>query len=152
MQLTAETISQMLGGTVEGDLSTTVFKPGKIEEGEKGSITFLANPKYEPYLYTTKASIVLVESSFQLKEEVSCTLIRVDDVYTAIAKLLKWYEKQQEEKEVGISVVAQIDPSAKVGEAVYIDAYSVVAKDVVIGKNCKIHPQVFIGKGAEHSA
>lgn len=149
MQLTAETISQMLNGTVEGDPKATVSRPSKIEEGEVGSISFLANPKYESYIYDTKASVVLVGQDFQPKTTVPCTLIRVSNVYASIASLLEWYQNGRNNYLNGISEQAEIHPSATIGEGSQIGSLTFIAPNAVIGLNCKIHPQVFIGKGVK---
>ncbi|MEM9887088.1 MAG: UDP-3-O-(3-hydroxymyristoyl)glucosamine N-acyltransferase [Bacteroidota bacterium] len=149
MQLTAETISQMLDGTVEGDASVAVSRPSKIEEGEQGSISFLANPKYESYIYNTKASIVLVGRDFQARTSVPCTLIRVKNVYAAMASLLEWYQNGRENYLKGISEQSDIHPSAQIGAGSHVGSYSFIAEGVIIGENCSIHPQVFIGKGVK---
>lgn len=148
MQLTAATISQMLNGTVQGDPEVTVSQPSKIEEGKEGSISFLANPKYEKYIYDTKASIVLVADSFQPKEAVHCTLIRVKNVSVAVAQLLKWYQNGHAQYFSGISEQTVIHDSVQIGAGTNIGQYTFIAEGAVIGENCHIHPQVFIGKNA----
>jgi UDP-3-O-[3-hydroxymyristoyl] glucosamine N-acyltransferase len=149
MQLTAATISRMLNGTVHGNPEVTVSEPSKIEEGKEGSISFLANPKYEKYIYETQASIVLVDRSFEPKAELDCTLIRVTDVYNAMAQLLDWYQNGRSHYFEGISTQATIPTSATIGNGTSIGAFTYVATEVQIGANCYIHPQVFIGKGVK---
>ncbi|MEM8523008.1 MAG: UDP-3-O-(3-hydroxymyristoyl)glucosamine N-acyltransferase [Bacteroidota bacterium] len=149
MQLTAQAISQMLGGKIEGDPDILVSKPSKIEEGETGSISFLSNPKYESYVYTTKASVVLVDDSFQPKQAFSSTLIRVENVYIAVAQLLEWYQEGRSEQWEGIAETAILHETAKVGEGTIISNCVSISEGASIGKNCKIYPQVFIGKNVE---
>jgi len=146
MQLTAQAISQMLGGTIEGDPNTIITKPSKIEEGEEGSISFLSNPKYESYVYTTEASVILVNQEFQPKQTFSSTLIRVENVYIAVAKLLEWYENGLAEQWEGIASTAIVHETANIGTDTIIGNYVTISENARIGKNCKIYPQVFIGK------
>ncbi|MEN0048779.1 MAG: UDP-3-O-(3-hydroxymyristoyl)glucosamine N-acyltransferase [Bacteroidota bacterium] len=146
MQLTAQAISQMLGGIIEGDPNTIITRPSKIEEGEEGSISFLSNPKYESYVYTTEASAVLVNEDFQPKRAVNSTLIRVKNVYMAVAKLLEWYQDGLAEQWEGIASTAVVHETVHIGEATIIGDYSTISEGARIGKNCKIYPQVFIGK------
>lgn len=146
MQLTAQAISQMLGGTIDGDSNTIVTKPSKIEEGEEGSISFLSNPKYESYVYTTKASVVLVNKDFQPKQSIESTLIRVENVYIAVAQLLEWYQNGLAEQWEGIASTAVVHELASTGKGTIIGDYTTISEGAVVGKNCKIYPQVFIGK------
>ncbi|MEM1327257.1 MAG: UDP-3-O-(3-hydroxymyristoyl)glucosamine N-acyltransferase [Bacteroidota bacterium] len=149
MQLTAATISQMLNGTVEGDPDVTVSRPSKIEEGQEGSISFLANPKYESYLYQTAASVVLVAVDFEPKSTFSCTLIRVPDVYNAMAQLLEWYQNGRSQYFEGISERASVHHTAVIGVGTSIGDFVYVATEAQIGDNCFIHPNAFIGKGVK---
>ena len=144
MEFTAKLIADFLKGTIEGDEDVIVNDVTKIEEGRKGTLAFLANPKYEKYLYTTEASIVLVNKSIELKEKVNCTLIRVDDSYHAFASLLNLYQQQKGEKK-GIEDNVHIDTSAKIGNDVYIGSFTYICKNAVIGNNVKLYPQVYIG-------
>ena len=143
MQFTAQQLALMLNGSVEGDPSVHVNQLGKIEEAQAGSLTFLANPKYEQYLYTTGASIVIVNNDQALAEPVGATLIRVENAYMAITMLLDMYNKLKLDK-TGIEQPSFIHPSAKIGDNVYIGAFAYVGPNVRIGNNCKIYPQTYI--------
>ena len=143
MQFTAQQLALMLNGSVEGDPSVHVNQLGKIEEAQAGSLTFLANPKYEQYLYTTGASIVIVNNDQALAEPVGATLIRVENAYMAITMLLDMYNKLKLDK-TGIEQPSFIHPSAKIGDNVYIGAFAYVGPNVKIGNNCKIYPQTYI--------
>ncbi len=143
MQFTAQQLAFMLNGTVEGDPSVAVNQLAKIEEGQPGSLTFLANPKYEQYLYTTGASVVIVNNDQVLAEPVKATLIRVENAYSAITILLEKYNTLKQDKS-GIEQPSFIHPSAKIGENVYIGAFAYIGPNVTIGNNSKIYPQVFI--------
>jgi UDP-3-O-[3-hydroxymyristoyl] glucosamine N-acyltransferase len=146
MQLTANAICGLLGGTLEGNPDVVVTQPSKIEEGGEGTITFLANPKYESYLYKTTASIILVDEDFKPNQPITSTIIRVKNVYTAIATLLKHIETLERPLE-GISSLASIHASANLDNEIYVGEFSVISAGVKIGCNSKIHPQVFIGQG-----
>ncbi len=148
MKFTARVIADFLQGTIEGDENVEVYNVSKIEEGKEGTLSFLANPKYEQYLYTTKASIVLVNSSLQITKDVAATLIKVEDAYKAFASLLELYE-QSRPVPVGVSELASVHKSAKVGKDVYIGEYAVVAKNAQIGDNVIIHPQVYVGENVK---
>lgn len=143
MQFTAQQIAQMLNGTVEGDPSVQVNQLGKIEEAEASSLSFLANPKYEQYLYTTGASIVIINNDQILTEPVNATLIRVENAYMAITALLDVYNKLKLDKS-GIEQPSFIHPTATIGENVYIGAFAYIGPNVKIGNNCKIYPQTYI--------
>ncbi len=144
MKFKANQIAGMLGGTVEGDPETVITRLSKIEEGEPGTLSFLANPLYTPYIYTTKASVVIVNKTFVAENPVGATLIRVDSADLAFAKLLEVYNQIKNDKS-GISELSAIAKSAKLGNNVYVAEYVVIGENVVIGKNVKIHPQVSIG-------
>jgi len=143
MQFTAQQIAQMLNGTVEGDPSVQVNQLGKIEEAEAGSLSFLANPKYEQYLYSTGASIVIINNDQVLAEPVEATLIRVENAYMAITALLDVYNKLKLDKS-GIEQPSFIHPTATIGENVYVGAFAYIGPNVKIGNNCKIYPQTYI--------
>jgi UDP-3-O-[3-hydroxymyristoyl] glucosamine N-acyltransferase len=145
MEFTAGMIARILNGTVEGDPETKLNTVARIEEGKTGALSFLSNPKYEPYIYTTDASAVLVRNDFAPAKEVRATLIRVDDPYQALARLLAFYEQARPARK-GIHPSAVIDESATVGPDVYIGACAVVSENAVVGDGCSIHPQVFIGE------
>lgn len=148
MQFTAQQISQLLQGTVEGDSSVTVSSLSKIEEGKTGSLSFLANPKYTPYIYTTKASVVIVNKDFVPDQPVQSTLIRVSDAYQAFARLLEMVNEHIENK-TGTEQPVFISSTAKVGKNVYLGAFAYVGNNAKIGNNVKIYPQVFIGDEVE---
>ncbi len=145
MKFTAGQIAEYLNGSVEGDPGATVDDVSRIEEGRPGTLAFLSNPKYEKFLYTTKASVVLVNSEFKPSGNISCTLVRVDDAYQAIAALLQLREEMKPAL-TGISGNASVDTSAIIGADVYIGHYAVISEGVHVGDNVKIHPQVFIGE------
>jgi UDP-3-O-[3-hydroxymyristoyl] glucosamine N-acyltransferase len=148
MQFTAHQIGILLNGTVEGDPDCSVNQLSKIEEAESGSLSFLANPRYEQFVYQTGASIVIVNEDFVPSEVVKPTLIRVKDAYSAFSKLLEQYNTLKLNK-TGIEQPSFIHPSAKVGENPYIGAFAYIGVDAVIGNNCKIYPQVYIGDNVE---
>jgi len=146
MQLTAQAIANLLNGTVEGDPDVEVSRPSRIENGSPGSIAFLADIKYEPYAYTTTASVLLVHRDFQPKHSLHPTLIRVNDVRAALVILFQQFGEQSSSKPVGISDKATIHKTASIGANAAIGKFCVVEENVRIGANCIIHPQVFIGK------
>ncbi|WP_288071313.1 UDP-3-O-(3-hydroxymyristoyl)glucosamine N-acyltransferase [Hydrotalea sp.] len=144
MQFSAQQIADMLQGTIEGNAIVTVSTLSRIEEGVTGSLSFLANPLYTQYLYTTKASIVIVNKDFEAKESVTATLIRVENAQTAFAKLLELYNQIKLNK-TGIAPNAHIEPSAIIGEQIYAGAFAYVGENTRIGNGVKIYPQVYIG-------
>ncbi|MBI3502926.1 MAG: UDP-3-O-(3-hydroxymyristoyl)glucosamine N-acyltransferase [Bacteroidetes bacterium] len=147
MEFSAQQLAALLGGKVEGNAGVKVNKLSKIEEGEPGSVSFLANPKYTHYIYTTKASVVIVNKDFAATSPVSATLIRVESAENAFAKLLETYHQVKTNK-TGISKQSFIAESAKVGSNVYVGEFAVVSENAKIGSNVKIYPQVFIGDNA----
>lgn len=148
MEFTAAMIARILNGTVDGDPETKLNTVARIEEGGPGALSFLSNPKYEPYLYTTGSSAVLVKNDFTPSREVTATLIRVDDPYQALARLLAFYEQAKAPKK-GIHPTAVIDEKASVGTDVYVGACAVVSENAVIGDGCSLHPQVYIGENVK---
>jgi UDP-3-O-[3-hydroxymyristoyl] glucosamine N-acyltransferase len=146
MQFTAQQISFMLNGTVEGDPDVSVNQLAKIEEATAGSLSFLANPKYEQYLYTTNASIVIVNSDLVLSEAVKGTLVRVENAYSAFTVLLEKYNTIKLNK-TGIEQPSFIHPSAKIGKNAYVGAFAYIGPGVTIGDNCKIYPNTYIADG-----
>jgi len=144
MEFTAAAIAQFLQGTVEGNPEAKVNNIAKIEEGQPGYLSFLANPKYEKYIYTTESSVVLVNKDFVATEPIKATLIRVADAYQAFAFLLDMVSKSRGEKK-GVSKQVEIEPSAQIGENPYIGAFAYVGENAKIGNNVKIYPQVYIG-------
>jgi UDP-3-O-[3-hydroxymyristoyl] glucosamine N-acyltransferase len=143
MQFTAKDVAFMLNGTVEGDPLAVVDHLAKIEEGGPGSLSFLANPKYEQYLYTTDASVVIVNAVQQLNSPVNATLIRVENAYASFSLLLEKYNTIKLNKS-GIEQPSHVHPSAKIGKEPYIGAFSYISQDVVLGDNCKIYPGCYI--------
>jgi len=144
MEFKAGTVANILNGTVEGDPNVAVSTFAKIEEGHAGALSFLANPKYEKYLYETASSIVIINKALKLEQPVKCTLIRVDDAYQSFATLLELYASSQPEKS-GREEPVFVAASATLGENFYIGAFAYIADNAKIGKNVKIHPQVYIG-------
>jgi UDP-3-O-[3-hydroxymyristoyl] glucosamine N-acyltransferase len=143
MQFTAKDIALMLKGTVEGDPLAVVDQLAKIEEAGNGSLSFLANPKYEQYLYTTNASIVIINNDQQLTRPVKATLIRVENAYSAFTVLLERYNTIKLHKS-GIEQPSFIHPSAKVGDDAYIGAFAYISQGATLGNNCKIYPKCYI--------
>ncbi|MDB5005590.1 MAG: lpxD [Mucilaginibacter sp.] len=144
MQFTAQQIALLLNGTVEGDPLVAVNQLAKIEEAGEGTLSFLANPKYEQYLYTTNASIVIVNNDLVLSETVKATLIRVENAYSAFSVLLEAYNTIKLDKS-GIEQPCFIHPSAKIGDNVYIGAFAYIGPDVKLGDNSKVYPNTYIG-------
>lgn len=146
MEFTAETIAAFLGGEVQGDKDTKVTTVAKIEEATAGTLAFMANPKYEEYLYTTKASIVLIARDLELRSEVAATLVRVDDPYASFARLLDLYNASKGER-VGVSPRASVAGDVEIGEGCYVGDFAVVESGVKLGDNVKIYPHCFVGEG-----
>lgn len=144
MEFSAKQIAEMLKGNLEGDESVTITKLAKIEEGEKGAISFLSNPKYTQYIYTTKASLVIVDKDLALTAPVKATLLRVDSAEKAFSQLLEMYNQIKLNK-LGVSKQGFIDESATVGKDIYLGEFAVIGENAKIGNNVKIYPQVFIG-------
>ena len=144
MEFTAELIAGFLSGEIAGDPKATVSTFAKIEEAKPGALAFLANPKYEHYLYDTQATVVIVNKSFTPSAPVAATMIRVEDAYSCFAKLLELYAANKPQKK-GISPLASVHETASIGEDAYIGEYAVIGENVRTGKNCKIYPQVYIG-------
>ncbi len=151
MEFTAQMIAGLVGGTVVGNPEAKVDNFAKIEEGKPGCISFLANDKYEQYIYTTESSVVLVNRDFEPKQQIKATLIKVADAREAVAKLLQIYESMKPKRR-GISQLAFIDPSARVGEDCYIGPFVAIAEGVEIGNGCVLHPHVTIGRNAKVGA
>ena len=143
MKFTARQIADLLHGEVEGNPDAGVHTFAKIEEGVEGAISFLANPHYEPYIYQTQSSIVLVNRDFKPSQPVRATLVRVDNAYEAVARLLDYYEKNHGKRH-GIHPLAFVSPSATVGEDCYIGPFAYVGDEVHVGKGTQIYPHVVI--------
>ena len=144
MEFTAATIAGFLNGEVEGNPDTLVNSVAKIEEGHEGALSFLANPKYEHYLYSTRSSVVLVNKSFVPSAGFKATLIRVDDAYKAFASLLTMVEQSRPRKK-GIHPTAVIESTAKIGSDVYLGPYSYIGENCTVGNGCAIYPYVYVG-------
>lgn len=148
MQFSAGQLAEMLGGVVEGDSNVLVSNFSKIEEGGAGTLSFLANPKYSEYIYTTKASVVLVSKDLELHGAVPCTLVRVADPYSSLAQLMRLADQYLSPKRSGIDSTAVISDKAKIGQNVYIGPYVVIEDGAVVGDNAQIYAHSFIGMGA----
>jgi len=144
MEFSANDIATLLNGEVEGNGNVKVSNISKIDQPIPGTLTFLSNPTYTKYIYTTTASIVIVNKDFIPENNLSCTLIRVEDAYVALAKLLDFYTKAKPSK-TGIEQPSFVSSSAKLGEQIYLGAFAYIGENVVIGKNVKIYPHVYIG-------
>lgn len=144
MEFSATQIATFLSGTIEGNPDVKVYNVAKIEEGAPGMLSFLANPKYSQYLYTTQSSIVLINNDFELQDKVSATLIRVPDAYAAFAQLLGLYQQFMQAKS-GVSSLSFISKDATYGEDVYIGEFAFIGERAKIGNRVKIYPQVYIG-------
>ncbi len=148
MKFTAQQIASFINGEVIGNENAEIYTFAKIEEGTPGAISFLANPKYTEYIYTTESSVVLVNKDFEPKGEIKATLIKVDNAYESLAKLMTMYEASKPKKQ-GISSLASIATTAKIGENCYIAPFAVIGEGCEIGNNCYIHDGVSIGDGAK---
>ena len=144
MEFTASTIAGFLNGEIIGDPGIKVNTIAKIEEGQAGALSFLANPKYEHYIYVTKSSIVLVNRTFNPSAEVAATMIKVDNAYEAFASLLRLVDQSRPRKK-GIHPGAIIEPTARIGSDVFIGPFTYIGENCVIGDGCAIYPQVYIG-------
>ena len=149
MEVSAEVIAQHFNGEIIGDPTVKVSSVAKIESGKPGNICFLANPKYEQYLYTCKASIIIINKSFKPKEPVAPTLILVDNAYEAVASLLDLLNTLKRAKRSGRAWSSKCAWSAKLGKGVYVGDFSFVGKKSRIGKDTQIYPQVYVGNDVE---
>ena len=149
MQFTAAQIAAITGGEVDGNPMASVYTVAKIEEGHEGAISFLANPKYTHFIYSTQSSIVLVKRDFVAEPPVQATLIRVDDPYTTVAQLLEMVSKMMEPKHEGIEQPSFISEGVEVTEDSYVGAFAYIGKNVKLGKGVKIFPQVYVGDNAK---
>lgn len=146
MEFTAEMIAGLLGGEIEGDKLAKVHTVSSIEEGKAGSLTYLTNLKYEPCLYATGASVVLVDRTFTPSKPVAATLIRVESAAAAVLRLLEVYQASKPRK-TGISALASVSEKAELGAGCYVGDFTVIEAGVRIGDNCQIYPQVYLGDG-----
>ena len=145
MQFPAAQIALIVNGKIEGNPEALVGSFGKIEEARQGELSFLANPKYEDFLYSTQASVIIINDNFVLRQPVSATLIRVPDAYTAFATLLAKYQEMMQHQLSGIQQPAFLAADASYGENVYIGAFAYIGEKVKIGDHAKIYPHVFLG-------
>ncbi len=154
MTFSAAQIALLIQGKIEGDPDASVGSFGKIEEAVKGQLAFLANPKYEEFLYTTAASVIIVNETLELKQAINATLIRVPDAYTAFASLLTKYQEIASQQLTGIQEPSYIAKTAVLGQNIFVGAFAYLGEGVVIGNNVKIHPHVYLGdnvKIGDHS-
>ena len=147
MEFSLQQIAMMLGGQVEGDATLKVSSLGRIQEARRGQIAFLANPKYEQYLYSTQATAVIINRDFELKKPIESALIRVDNAYTSFTRLLEEYSKLMASGKTGVEEPSFMGEGSTAGSNLYRGAFSYIGKNVKLGDNVKIHPQVFIGDG-----
>ena len=145
MQFSASQIALLVNGKIEGDANASVSSFGKIEEAKTGQLAFLANPKYEEYLYSTQASIIIINEGLELKQSVNATLVRVPDAYSAFAALLSKYQEMLTQQMNGIQQPSYIAKTASYGENVFIGAFVYLGENVSIGNNTKVFPNAFIG-------
>jgi UDP-3-O-[3-hydroxymyristoyl] glucosamine N-acyltransferase len=145
MQFTAAQIAMLINGKLEGNAAAVVVSFGKIEEASVGQLSFLANPKYEEYLYNTKASVVIINEALELKQPITCTLIRVPDAYTAFATLLAKYQELKTQQLTGIQQPSYITSSVVMGENIFVGAFTYIGENVTIGNNVKLFPGVVLG-------
>ena len=148
MKLSASEVASIVGGVVDGDKKSIITKLSKIENGDKNSLSFLGNPKYNEYLYSTNASIIIVSKNLETKKEINPTLIRVQDPNLAFSQLLEYFESQKDD-EKGISKNAEINSSSSFGSDIFIGSYTVIEADVEIGDKTKVGSNVSIGKNVK---
>jgi len=148
MEFTAEMIAGLLGGEVLGDPQTRVHTVSSIEQGKPGALSYLTDPKYEPFLYTTRAGIVLVDRSFSPSQSVAATLVRVDNAAACVVKLLQMYNAAKPRRK-GISPRASVDEGARLGADCYVGDFAVVEAGAAIGDGCQIYPQSYVGTNVE---
>jgi len=149
MTFSALQIAALINGKTEGNANISVTSFGKIEEAEDGQLAFLANPKYEEYLYSTKASVIIINDALELKQPVTATLIRVPDAYSAFAKLLSTYQQMMQQQLNGVQQPVYISSSASYGQNVFIGAFAYLGDNVKVGNNTKIYPNVYLGNNVK---
>ena len=145
MKFNAQQIAEIINGDILGNATVEIKSLAKIEEGEKGDLSFLANPKYTPYIYTSKASIIIVNKSFTPDKDINATLIKVEDAYASFSQLLELYNQMKFNK-VGLSEKADVAASSTIGDDVFIGAFTSIAEGAIIEKNVKIYPNCYIGE------
>ena len=148
MNLTVGHIADQINGSVVGDRDIDIFNISKIEEGAKGSLTFLANPKYTEFIYTTNASAAIVSSDFEPTEKIELTLIKVKDPYSSFTTILELFDKDLSKRK-GISQLTDVDKSSKISDSAFIGSFSSVGENSIIGEKCIIENQVFIGNNVK---
>ncbi len=148
MEFTAEMIAGFLGGEIVGDKSAAVHTVSSIEEGSAGSLAYLTNPKYEEFIYTTGASIVLVDKSFKPKQEITATLVKLDNVAAAIVQLLQMYAAAKPRRK-GVSKLSSVAEGVTLDAESYVGDFTVIEEGAKVGCRCQIYPQVYIGRGVE---
>jgi UDP-3-O-[3-hydroxymyristoyl] glucosamine N-acyltransferase len=149
MEFTVKQIATLLSGQIEGDENLKVRQLAKIEEAQTGQISFLSNPKYEPYLYDTQATAVIVDKDFEPKKQFSTTLIRVENAYTAFTQLLEEYEKILKGHKQGIEQPSFVGSGTQLGQNIYLGAFAYVGSNTQIGQNVKIYPQAYVGDNVQ---
>ena len=149
MTFTAAQIALLINGKIEGDANASVASFGKIEEATAGQLSFFANPKYEEYLYTTGASVIIINDTIELKQPVNATLVRVKDAYSAFAVLLTKYQEMAQQQMTGVQEPVYISKSASYGKNVFIGAFAYLSDNVKVGDNTKIYPNVFLGNNVK---
>jgi len=145
MKFNAQQISKIINGEIVGNAAVEVKSLAKIEEGKEGDLSFLANPKYTPHIYTSKASIVIVNKSFTADKDINATLIKVEDAYASFSQLLELYNQMKFDK-VGLSEKADVATNSTIGDDVYIGAFAFIGEGVTLEKHVKIYPNCYIGK------
>ena len=145
MKLSASDVANIVGGVVDGDKKSTITKLSKIENGDTNSLSFLGNPKYNEYLYSSNASIIIVEKNLEAKKKVNATLIRVEDPHIAFSKLLEYFDNQKD-KAIGFAKSAEINKESSIGNDTYIGPFSVIESGVNFGEKTRIGSSVYIGK------
>ncbi|MCK4880687.1 MAG: UDP-3-O-(3-hydroxymyristoyl)glucosamine N-acyltransferase [Bacteroidales bacterium] len=148
MNFTAAVIAEFLQGSVEGDPDASVSDISKIEEGKPGTLSFLANPKYEKYIYDTQSSIVIVNADFQPQKSIGATLVRVKNAYESFAALLRLYDQSKPRKS-GISKMAAISDSASLGKELYVGDFTVISENATVGDGVQLYPQVYVGNNVK---
>jgi UDP-3-O-[3-hydroxymyristoyl] glucosamine N-acyltransferase len=149
MQFTAAQIALLINARVEGNPDAVIGSFGKIEEAKEGQLAFLANPKYEDFLYTTGASVIIVSEGQELKHELNATLLKVQDPYTAFATLLAKYQEMIAQQMTGIQEPSYISKTARLGENIFVGAFTYIGEQVRIGNNVKVYPNVYIGNNVQ---
>ena len=149
MTFSAAQIAMLINGKVDGDPNASVVSFGRIEEAVNGQLAFLANPKYEEYLYTTAATVIIVNETLELKQPIDATLIRVPDAYSAFAVLLAKYQEIESQQLTGVQEPSYIAKTARLGQNVFVGAFAYLGEGVVVGNNVKIHPHVYLGNNVK---